>query len=83
MNGAIDIEYLEKLPLDKYIVVKRAAEIEEISQRLKLISDVNAAFFGGGDHTKKLQQLYDKLMGHDVSWENDPKWAEKLKKYKR
>lgn len=73
------------MPVDKYMVIRKAAEIEEISLRLRLISDINAAFSGNENHINNLQKLHSQLVGIDdfVSWDSDPNWKQKLSKWKR
>ena len=60
-------------------MLKKAAEIEEVEGRLRLISDMNAAFFGGGDHVKRLQNLYRSLSGNLlIHWEEEPRLERKI-----
>ena len=71
------------MPIDKYIYIRKAAEVEEISERIKMISDINAAFSGSAERLKDLQKLYTKIMGFEVKWEADPNWEDRLRAYQR
>lgn len=73
------------MPIDKYLVIRKAAEVEEIIHRITLISDMNAAFFGSTDRVKDLQKTYTQLMGYEevIKWEADKDWEIKLSKYAR
>lgn len=71
------------MPIDKYLYIRKAAEVEEISNRVQLISDINAAFTGSKERLSSLQKLYTKIMGFEVKWEADPNWEDKLRAYQR
>ena len=71
------------MPIDKYLVIRKAAEVEEITNRITLISDMNAAFSGSKDKLEKLQSMYTELMGFDVKWEADPNWEDRLRQFAR
>ena len=84
-NGAISLAELEKMPIDKYMVIREAAEVEEIRQRLVYISDTSAAFSGSKEHVNKLLKDYNMIMGYqEISFAPaDENWKERLMKYKR
>ena len=71
------------MPIDKYLYIRKAAEVEEIIYRSQVISDINAAFSGPENKLKNLQKLYTEIMGFEIHWEGDPDWEEKLKAYQR
>lgn len=72
------------MPIDKYLYIRKAAEIEEIVGRIQFISDINAAFSGNKDKMTDLQKLYTQAMGFDaLNWQADPNWEEELKKFQR
>jgi len=71
------------MPIDKYLYIRKAAEIEEISTRIQLISDINAAFSGSDQKMNSLQNAYSKAMGFELEWKADFNWEEKLKKWQR
>ncbi|MDY0313756.1 MAG: hypothetical protein RBR32_01635 [Bacteroidales bacterium] len=76
------------MPIDKYLIIRKAAELEEISYRMMMISDGNAAFLGNEKHVKNLRKTYDQLMGkykvkEQLKAKKDPDWKERLMKYKR
>jgi hypothetical protein len=75
------------MPIDKYIVIRKAAEIDEIICRLNMITDINAAFSGNKTHVKELEQKFHKLIGQKedliLGNKKDPDWAKRLQKYKR
>jgi hypothetical protein len=69
------------MPIDRYLYIRKAAEIEEIELRIRTISDINAAFHGSGETLTKLQQIRTNLLGVEVKWEPDKDWEEKVKHY--
>jgi hypothetical protein len=75
------------MAIDKYLVIRKAAEIDEIIRRLDMISDVNAAFSGNKDHTKGLEKRFHRLVGNnqetnlDTPKDND--WVKRLSRFKR
>jgi len=75
------------MPIDKYIAVRKSAEIDELICRLNLITDINAAFNGNEKHIKSLTDRFNMLLGNrndpSLNSPKDPKWAEKLRKYQR
>lgn len=71
------------MPIDKYLYIRKAAEIEEIVGRIQFISDVNAAFSGNKDKMVELQKLYTEAMNFEMEWQADPNWEEKLRSYQR
>ena len=73
------------MPFLKYLIIKRAAEIDELESRLALISDINAAFSGNEDHVKLLQKILVSLKGYEEQKEVkiDKDWEDRLRKYQR
>lgn len=71
------------MPLDKYMYIRKAAEVEEICNRIQMISDINAAFSGSIERIKNLQKLYTEIMGFEIKWEADPNWEDRLRQYQR
>lgn len=76
------------MPIKKYLILRKAAEIEEIMRRMTMISDINAAFSGREDYIKKLRENYHKAIGDTILHQSlqqkaDKDWKERLKKYKR
>lgn len=73
------------MPIDKYLLIRKAAEIEEISERLQLISDIGAAFSGNKEHFDKLKKLYDNLSGSGliIIKKPDSNWEERMGRFKR
>lgn len=74
------------MPVDKYLIIKKAAEIEEVKSRLTMISDINAAFSGSTEYVKKLYFLLNQLTTLDREENINPKsenWKEILNKFKR
>jgi hypothetical protein len=79
------------MPFDKYLIIKKAAEIDELMNRLNLITDINAAFSGGKEHVKQLESKLNVLLSIGPSDSDpilhlnpkDPNWKTKLLKYKR
>lgn len=69
------------MPIDKYMYIRKAAEVEEIIFRMQMISDMNAAFAGAKDKLTELHKTYTEIMGFDVKWEADPNWEDKLRYY--
>lgn len=84
-RGGVSLSDLEGMPIDKYMVLKKAAEIDELATRLQLISDINAAFSGNKKYTEKLFKDFDKIVGNDivVKWEKDKDAKERLMRWKR
>lgn len=75
------------MPIDKYIVLRKAAQIDEIMARLDMISDINAAFSGNKEYIEDLRKRFNSLTGNGsivgLNDKKDPNWKEKLLKYKR
>lgn len=74
------------MPISKYLVIRKAAEIEEVRSRLTMISDINAAFSGSDEYIKKLLFLFNQIKGLDKEENINPKdkdWENRLAKYKR
>jgi hypothetical protein len=69
------------MPIDKYLYLRKAAEVEEIVSRIQIISDINAAFSGNNDRLVDLQKIYTEIIGYDVNWKSDYNWEDKLKHY--
>lgn len=85
-NGGISFKELVDMPYMKYLIIRKAAEIDEVESRLTLISDVNAAFSGNEDYIKMLKKLLKELKGHDIIEENvkpTMNWVERLERFKR
>jgi hypothetical protein len=83
-NGGISIEYLESIPIDKYLILRKAAEIEEIAHRRVVISDLNAAFSGNKEATDALLKAYHELTEGEEMLRNDKSdhdWEKKLGKF--
>jgi len=76
--GAITIDYLEKLPIDKLWWIERAARATEIIEEMSWIHRVSKGFHGmkQADQFRQEEKLRDLLYG-------DPKTdKDKLKKWK-
>lgn len=72
------------MPYLKYVALRKAAEMEGISNRITMISDINAAFSGNEAHVKRLENIYNTLTGLDrITWEKDINWEKKLSRFKR
>jgi predicted sulfurtransferase len=72
------------MPYVKYIALRKAAEMEGISNRITLISDINAAFSGNKEHMQKLEKVYNALTGLDrIKWQKDVDWEKRLSRFKR
>lgn len=72
------------MPLKQYILVKKAAEINEVEERIQTISDINAAFSGSNDRISQLQKLRSRLMGfQDIKWNKDPDAKQRMMKWAR
>lgn len=71
------------MPIDKYLYLRKAAEIEEISNRMQMISDINAAFSGSKERLDSLQKLYIEIMGFEIPCEPDRDWEERIRIYQR
>jgi len=71
------------MPIDRYLYIRKAAEVEEISNRIQMISDINAAFSGSNERLEKLQRLYIEVMGFEIPCEADKNWEERLKTWQR
>ena len=69
------------MPIDKYMYIRKAAEIEEIASRMQIISDINAAFNGPRDRMIELHRVYTELMGFNIEWRADLNWEDKLRQY--
>ena len=76
--GAISIEYLEKLTLDKLFWIERAARAADLTEDMMWIHRVSRGFHGmkGSDKFRREENLRELLY-------SDPKTdVEKLKKWK-
>ena len=72
------------MPYSQYRLLRKAAEIEEIRERLCLISDINAAFSGSKKHTDNLEKEYKRLtLGQKLNSEPDKDWVERLSRYRK
>jgi hypothetical protein len=71
------------MPIDKYMVLRKAAEVEEIASRMQIISDINAAFSGNSEKILDLNKKYTELMGFEIEWKATEGWESKLAKYAR
>jgi len=71
------------MPIDKFNILKRAAEINEINSRLALISDFHAAFSGDNEHPRSLEKIVKSIEGNLIFWESDPNWEERINRFKR
>lgn len=71
------------MPIDKYLYLRKAAEIEEISNRIQMVSDINAAFSGTKEKLERLQKLYIETMGFEIPCEPDVGWEDHLRIYQR
>jgi len=84
MGGGISLDELESMPIDKYLILRKAVEMEEITRRLTVISDVNAAFSGNKKHMQNLERGFQKLIGQEeIKWEKTPNWKERLNRFRR
>jgi hypothetical protein len=72
------------MPLRKYLIVKRAAEINEIELRMQTISDINSAFSGNNDHINNLMKIRSLIVGHDqINWAKDKDASERMRRWAR
>jgi heme oxygenase len=73
----------------QYKIIRKAAELEEIKERMALISDMNAAFHGNTKHVNNLEKTHQSIIGNIVLEEAltnakpDPDWQTKLNRFKR
>lgn len=74
------------MPIDRYIILRKAAELEDITQRLMRISDVSAAFSGSNEHVDNLRRILTEIEGlgeEDFHWKSEPNWQDKMKRFAR
>ena len=74
------------MPLDRYIPFRKAAEIEEINQRIIGFSDLIAAFSMNTKHIQRLNQMLTKVQGlgeDEIHFEKDINAAERMKRWQR
>jgi hypothetical protein len=98
MNGAITMSELEKMPVKKYAVLKRAVDLEQYDCRLRNVYDSNRAFHDAEPLFKKLNEEYEKLCKKPlfrseqessgnvpgfVNWDSDYSGIETLKQYQK
>jgi hypothetical protein len=84
MYGGVSLDELEEMPIDKYLVLRKAVEMDEITRRLTVISDINAAFSGNKKYMQKLEKIFYELSGQkDVTWEADKNWKKRLLRFRR
>ena len=87
MKGGITIKEIEKLSASQYRILIKAAEVEQIRERIHLIEDMNAAFNSNNELINSLRKdLREKTSGSIILPLNatpDPNWESKLAKYKR
>ena len=63
--------------------------MEEIRERMSLITDMNAAFHGNKEHVDKLEKQFQTIVGNNALEASlaltapDPNWQARINKYKR
>ena len=63
--------------------------MEEIRERLSLITDMNAAFHGNNKHINRLEKTFQMILGNNALEESlknvkpDPDWQKRLNRFKR
>lgn len=83
-KGGITFQDLSKMSLRQYIITKKAAEINEIEDRLQTISDINAAFSGNNERINQLQKLHGILVGHTgIKWHKDTDAKQRMMRWAR
>ena len=74
------------MPIDRYIILRKAAELEDITQRLMRISDISAAFSGSMDHVNNLRKVLAEIEGlgeDDFHWKSEPNWQDTARRFAR
>lgn len=78
------------MSLDRYLVLRKAAEQEMIADRILFISDCSAAFSFDNKYTEKylnkLNKKLTELEGIDdfsIHWKSDPDAAERMRRWQR
>lgn len=86
-KGGITLDQLDRIPYSQYKLLRKAAELEEISDRQKLIADMNAAFNANKKHVKELEKTFHKIAGHtalvDAHAKPDTDWKSRVLRFKR
>lgn len=73
----------------QYKIIRKAAELEEIKERMSLIADMNAAFHGNKKHINSLEKTFQTINGNFVLEQTlqnvkpDPDWQTRLNRFKR
>lgn len=85
LRGAVSFNELINMPVKKYLLLKRACEIESLSTRHTAIYDFNRAFNDPKPLLDQLQKEIDKRLAFSkkmksasISWKKDPDWKQKL-----
>ena len=76
---------MDNISHSQYKLIRKAAELEEIRERLALIADMNAAFNANKKHINHLEKEFHKIAGHNhiVNTPPDSDWKSKLLRFKR
>lgn len=88
-RGGISIKEIGELSYSQYKIIRKAAEIEEIRERLMLITDMNAAFSGNKTHMTSLEKRFQETQKNIVAMEAlentvpDSDWKTRLARFKR
>lgn len=74
------------MSFDRYLLLRKAAEIEQLNQRISDLSDLFAAFSGNGKHMNKLIQTLTKIQNvseDEIHFEKDKDAVERMRKWQR
>lgn len=84
MGGSIGFYELQNMPLNQYLILKRAVEIESLSERINKVYDLNRSFHDAEPLFKQLKNEKEALLpkensnSNNISWESNDNWQSKL-----
>ena len=86
MRGAVTFNELQKMPVRKYVILRRACEIESTVSRIARIYDINRGFNNPKPLLEQLNKELNQYLNQNVKggkpsidWKKkDPDWQSKL-----
>lgn len=88
-RGGIGLKDIQTLPYSQYKIIRKAAELEEVRERISRIADMNAAFSGNKKHVDTLEKQFQEIFGNKNMLKPleqatpDPDWQSRLNRFKR
>jgi heme oxygenase len=86
-KGGVTLDNIRKFSHSQYKVMRKAAELEEIRERMSLIADMNAAFHGNKKHIQNLEKSFQNILGNNKLEQAlntpDSDWKSRLSRFKR